>query len=405
MKKKKKLPVILVLLSVFCLLAASITAYASWAVTGSTNNFIGMASFKNEITEQYSQPGSVDPSQEVTKIVNVKNTGNVASFVRVQIEKQIGDLDGNGVFVKDESLDPEKILITFNNTMWADGHDGYFYYREALEAGETTKEPLMESFVLSADAGNAYKGKQGHIIVRMESVQAEGGADIWNISDRKIISSYKGTSVSEATSVTFLGKDKGFDIEKSQTDLFASFKNLTPGCSRTQEIIIRNTSGEEVEITLHAEPVDQEKMSAEQLALVEQLINKYAVIRITQDGKVLYEGPVSGTAEGNNMRRAASLGSFRSGASEKLVVKLELSPEMDNQYMDLLGKIRWVFTAKGEDAATPVSTDTPSGGTTGTIPVKTGDPGMAVFYAALLSASALFLAAAAAAKMKERKNG
>lgn len=81
-------------------------------------------------------------------------------------------------------------------------------------------------------------------------------------------------------------------------------------------------------------------MSSEQLALVEQMLNKYATITIQNNGSTLYEGPVSGNSStGTNMLSTPiSLGKFSAGAEKNLTVSLAVSPEMDNQYLELLGK-------------------------------------------------------------------
>ena len=41
----------------------------------------------------------------------------------------------------------------------------------------------------------------------------------------------------------------------------------------------------------------------------------------------------------------SSLGEFKPGAGKNLIVKLSLSEEMDNEYQELLGKVKWVFSA------------------------------------------------------------
>lgn len=46
-------------------------------------------------------------------------------------------------------------------------------------------------------------------------------------------------------------------MTESDTDLFASFKNLTPGCARTQIIELENRSSEEVQLYLRAEAAGQ----------------------------------------------------------------------------------------------------------------------------------------------------
>lgn len=143
-----------------------------------------------------------------------------------------------------------------------------------------------------------------------------------------------------------------------------------PGTARTQEIKVTNSSDKEAEISLKAEAVEQEKMSSEQLALVEQMLNKYATITIQNNGSTLYEGPVSGNSStGTNMLSTPiSLGKFNAGAEKDLTVSLAVSPEMDNQYLELLGKVRWVFTGTGEDD-TAVSGIVPKTGDINMIPV------------------------------------
>lgn len=369
---KRKISKIVIGLSAACYLFSSVTAYASWSTSGQADNFLSMGAYKTSIEEEYTQPEHVDPSQEVSKIVNVKNTGTVGTFVRVAIEKQIGDVNENNDFVPDETLDPEMILITCDDTVWKEDSDGFYYYLKELKPGETTEKPLFESFTLSQEAGNAYKKKEGRIIVKMESIQAAGNAiSMWGKSTKDLGIQYnEAVQESKDTSVTFLGKEKGFDINSNETDLFANFKNLMPGTARTQEIKVTNSSDKEAESSLKAEAVEQEKMSSEQLALVEQMLNKYATITIQNNGSTLYEGPVSGNSStGTNMLSTPiSLGKFNAGAEKDLTVSLAVSPEMDNQYLELLGKVRWVFTGTGEDD-TAVSGIVPKTGDINMIPV------------------------------------
>lgn len=353
-----------------------------------------MGSYKTSIVEEYTQPQHVDPSETVDKIVNVKNSGTVGTFVRVAIEKKIGDMDADGSFITDETLDPEMILITYNDTVWKDGGDGYFYYLKELKPGETTEEPLFKSYTFSAEAGNAYKKKVANIVVKMESVQAEGNAiSIWGKSTSDLGIQYKeAEQTAEPTNVTFLGKEEGFDITSKKPDLFTNFKNLMPGTSRTQVIRLSNTANKDVEFGLKAEAVGQEKMTDEQLELVDKLLNEYATISIENDGSTVYDGAVSGKPDMQN--KSINLGTVKAGASKDMTVTLKLSPEMDNRYLDLLGKVRWVFTATGEDdpVSTPVNTP------------KTGDMDMTPAAVSFATASILLGAGLILLKKKEDEN-
>lgn len=348
--------------------AMTVFAHAAWSVSGSTWNFLTMDSYQTVIEEEYEIPQSVNPAQEISKIVNVKNTGTVDALIRVRVEKAFGERKSDGTFEEDTSLDPELIEIMFRKTHWIEKSDGYFYYQDILKAGETTKEPLFSSYRLSEKAGNDYRNKDAQIVVLMESVQAQGDAvSIWGKTYKELgIIRPEGEDGID-TAVHYLGKEDGFDITKSKTDLFASFKNLAPGCARTQKIQLFNDSSEKVELFLHAEAAGQEAMSQEQLQMVRKLLDEYGTIEITDSQKVLYQGAVSGvSATGSNMRHNISLGTINAGKEKELTVRLSLSPEMDNRYQKLTGKVKWVFSAVGENASGtwPVSV---------VMPPKTGD--------------------------------
>lgn len=380
MRNKKFLKAVSIL-SAIAMCVSSMSALAAWNISGGTDNVLTMSSYKTEIVEDYEVPKHVDPSEEIRKVVNISNTGDVDVIVRAKVEKMFGTTAEDGTFTKDDTLDPEMIEIDFDSEYWTARSDGYYYYKEILKAGETTKKPLFESYRLSEKAGNAYKGKTGHVIVMMDSVQAAGNAvSSWGVTYSELGITEPATPASEDTSVTYIGKEKGFDIETSKTDLFAGFKDLLPGCGRTQNIILKNTSDTEVEILLRAEAAEQGSMSSEQLALVNELLDKYATIVIKNDGQTIYEGPVSGNlnGSGNSMKTDISLGKLAAGKDKTLTVELELDPEMDNKYMSLTGKVHWVFTATGEDPAT-----------TSTVTPQTGDT-LTPFYASI----AVFIMAA-----------
>ncbi|MDD3794966.1 MAG: hypothetical protein PHE06_03150 [Lachnospiraceae bacterium] len=336
---------------------------AAWQVSGDTDNILTMATYQNRIEEKYEIPDHVDPSQTVSKSVNVTNTGKTDTIVRVAVKKQFGRKKEDGSFEVDPALNPDMILITYNTTSWME-KGGYFYYKNILEAETTTKEPLFQSYTLSPEAGNAYKGKDAQIIVTMESVQAEGNAvSLWGTTYRDLGIEAPPAPESKATSVIYGGTENGFDITTSKTDLFANFKNLLPGCGRTQEINIANQSSEAVEIKLHAEAVNQEKMTSQKRELVNQMLNQYAVIEVAANGSVIYAGPVSGnlSGTGNSIKTDISLGQYAAGETKTLTVKLSLHPKMDNSFQKITGKVKWVFTVNGEDAeAVPQNTITPA---------------------------------------------
>lgn len=337
------------------ILACSSGVLAYWNMTGRTTNLLTMHTYRTELVENYQPPDRVYPGSTVTKEVNVSNTGNVDCFVRVKFEKTFGIRKEDGTFQPDNALDPEVIELTCNENCWME-LDGYWYYRDVLKAGETTREPLFESFHISENAGNEYRGKEAEILVTMESVQAEGNAlELWGITSKTLGISYAVAETGQTAHVQYCGREEGFSFSGLGTDLFTSFKNLLPGCSRTQQILLSNSSSSPVTVYLHAQAAQQESISEQQLALIQKILTEYAQIQISCAGQILYSGPVDGNltgASGERMDEAGklSLGYLQAGEERSLTVTLQLSSEMDNEYQSLTGKVDWVFTAQGEDS-------------------------------------------------------
>lgn len=376
------------------LLLAALAVYAAWRQEGKTDNILTVASYRADILEEYETPAPVSPSESVKKRVSVKNEGSVDIFVRVSVTKQFGVRQGDGSFQKNPELDPDMIEISFNRTSWEQREDGWHYYRKVLTAGETTQEPLMESYTLSAKAGNEYKGMDAQIVVTMESVQAEGGAlAAWGLTENDLGLTGQGTLKATTTGAEFLGKEQGFRFDAENTDLFASFKELSPGCARTQRILVKNGSGEEVELFLRAEEISSAGGDAKDAALLQKLMEEYAVIRISGTDGTLYEGPVCGSGGDASMKENISLGKFSAGESRMLTVTLSLSPDMGTEYEGMTGHVAWIFGATGEDGDT-VEADVP----------KTGDPSR-IWLWILLAAGALAFAAALQGRRAFGRNG
>lgn len=135
MNRAKKLTGILMALGLCMLSGTAILGY--WKMTGSSGNILTMASFQNQIEEEYRIPSHVDPGQTVDKIVNVKNTGTADSRIRVKIRKMFGERKADGGFTEDTTLDPEMIQISCNTGYWKLMPDGYYYYTEKGYESET----------------------------------------------------------------------------------------------------------------------------------------------------------------------------------------------------------------------------------------------------------------------------
>ena len=341
--------------------------YASWKVQDDTINKITMGSVRGQIVEEFAQDTIVYPDADMTKIVQVKNTGTIDAIPRVKIEKVWGDSrDENGNLLVNPALSTENIEITYNTEDWSyNSDDGYFYYKSILSPDEVTNS-LFDSFRINGEkSGKEYQNKFADIIVTMEIIQAAGDSlSYWDMSYDDLGISYKQDEQQKVvTSVTFQNPENGFTFDVNGGDLFADFKNLIPGESRSQIVEITNIWDYDVEIYFWADYVDQENADSKTMELVNQLLHQYANIIITnENGVVIYDGPIWGNVDKDiygtdSMKFPYSLGKFSSGETKNVNISLYLSPEMDNEYLDLLGLIKWVFSAEGEPAPTETTTE------------------------------------------------
>ena len=112
----------------------------------------------------------VMPGAEVSKIVQVENTGDNTAFVRIRLEKEILLADG----VEGEP-DADLVTMDINTQHWTE-QDGYYYYNEPLAAGETT-EPLFTAVSFSKDMGDLYQNSQAAITAYAGATQADNNGE------------------------------------------------------------------------------------------------------------------------------------------------------------------------------------------------------------------------------------
>lgn len=311
-----------------CLIGTCTTAVGAWASSGGTTNYVTTPTFGTEIIEEYNPPASVFPGQYIDKIVNIKNTGDIQALVRVSLEK----------YFEDESLDPEMIILDINEDDWK-FVNGYYYYKDILGSGETTKSPLLRGFTIDQSAGMEYTLQDAHIVVNSESVQyANEGISLWEDVSYEMLRIQEPSPSNitpQDTKVVFLDKSKGFNIEMTKDDLFINFKELLPGDIKTQHIRVSNDYSEPVLIRLSGM---LSKDSSEEL---KNLMFKYVTIQITdEDGDVVYKGAVGGDPKFN-----AVLGVFASKEERLYTVTAYVSKDLDSSFYNLVGSVDWEFTA------------------------------------------------------------
>ena len=123
--------------------------------------------------EQSQERFNVMPSQKVSKIVRVENTGTNAAYVRISVSKSIALAEGvHG------TPDVDLLKLDFDSENWT-AKDGYYYYNTALAPGELT-EPLFNSVTFSPSMGNMYQNSTATIKVKAQATQVKNnGASVF----------------------------------------------------------------------------------------------------------------------------------------------------------------------------------------------------------------------------------
>ena len=370
--KSKKL--ILTVSAVICVLALSVgVTLAAFSAKTTTLNVLTFGNVHIDLIDDYTRPEKgVAPGETVAKVVSAKNTGKNVSYVRIYVDKAWCDLE-TGAELDRLEYNPDYIVLNIKDPeMWVDGGDGYWYYQEPLEPGQTA-ENLMESFSLPADWDmKGYNRLEGHITVQAEAIQYDNFHPIRD-ERNKIVSwgdaeikealpevTYTFTGSTDDSNVTFQYGTHDFVVIPDDKDLFRNFKGLMPGDSKTQTIQIKNENDDHVMIWLYALPADITDFSdvpgstaEHQKVLSDDLVNKLN-ITITKEstGKVLYDGKLVGKSDTQNFqdeKNALYLGDYVKGASDNLLLTLSVPTELDNTYDDAIAKIQWVFVARNDD--------------------------------------------------------
>lgn len=169
---KKRLLILSLLAVCISLCIGGTMAY--FTATGKATNVITSGNIKIELeeTDGEGQPfrdvSNILPGMEVDKIVNVKNTGDNACWVRVKVNKDIR----LATAATPDTPDPSLVTIDFNTTEWTE-KDGFYYYNEKLEPGAMTKAPLFKKVSFDKTMDNRYRNSKANIIVTAQAVQTD----------------------------------------------------------------------------------------------------------------------------------------------------------------------------------------------------------------------------------------
>ena len=140
-------------------LAAFVPSAYAYLLCGSgpVENNLSIGSVATEIVEEFDEPDDLNPGDIVAKSVAIENTGDSAAWVRV-------------LLAFSPSSCSQWAVPNIDETMWADGGDGFYYYKQTLQPGQTTK-PLLTQVAISENVAKSDL-RSFDLIVCQESVQA-----------------------------------------------------------------------------------------------------------------------------------------------------------------------------------------------------------------------------------------
>lgn len=153
---------------------------------------------------------------------------------------------------------------------------------------------------------------------------------------------------------------EGFSFVPADKDLFVNFKDMMPGDRVEQPIKLMNNSNKKTTFSMQMKIANQEKLSAGDLELIEELLFNPDLlnITITANGKEIYSEGAGGTQRkklsevGAHTTALIELGALSGGHYTNLNVICTVSKELDNRFAELVANVDWEFKATQPDDTT-----------------------------------------------------
>ena len=181
------------------------------------------------------------------------------------------------------------------------------------------------------------------------------------------------------------GAEKFFFLpgsDYSPTDLFLDFKDVMPGDSIQQKILVKNDVSNDCKIKIYMRALGAHEDSVEFLSQLNLTVTKGT-------DTIMFDAPADQTAQ---LTDWVYLGTLYSGGECELIVTLDVPVTLDNQFKNLVGYLDWEFAVE----ELPVEPDDPE-------PPKTGDNSQILLWVVLMVGSSIMLAILLLGKKKKEK--
>lgn len=137
--------------------------------------------------------------------------------------------------------------------------------------------------------------------------------------------------------------------EHSLTDLFPEFKDVMPGDTLTQKIVVKNNAKKSVKISMRALGAHED--SKDFLSKLNLYVEKVT-------DTPLFEAPADQTAQLTEWRQ---IGVLAAGGEAELMVGLQVPTSLDNNYKKLVGYLDWEFMVEEIDDGSTQTGDASKG--------------------------------------------
>lgn len=147
---------------------------------------VGVIAFLTENTDTLTNtfvPAKVTCSVEETVVDNkkssvmIKNTGDVDAYIRVAVVANTVNADGHVIG------NPEDMANYLATDSWTQGEDGYYYYNQRVQAGDSTAELLKNEISL----------EELSVTILAEAIQADGMQGVYEAKEAFIYAAENGT--------------------------------------------------------------------------------------------------------------------------------------------------------------------------------------------------------------------
>ena len=138
--------------------------------------------------------------------------------------------------------------------------------------------------------------------------------------------------------------------EYSDTDLFDNFKNMMPGDTRTQTVVVTNNyrTFDRIKVYLRAIPHGEDNPLSdivseyETLDSMKDFLSKLSMT-VRANGRIIYSASPDKL---DGLSSNVLLGTIAYGETVKLDVELSIPADLGSEYSNRMGKVDWIFTVE-----------------------------------------------------------